>query len=75
MPIKSFGAVLWVRKASATRSRQEPKIYGVEAKVFNQTIKRNEERFPEAFRFQLTIDEYSALRSQSVTLNDQEVKS
>lgn len=43
------------------------KIYGVETKVMNQAIKRNRERFPEDFMFQLTVDEYSNLRSQIVT--------
>ena len=45
-------------------------IYGIETKVFNQAVKRNEVRFPESFRFQLTADEYQALRSQLVTLKD-----
>ena len=43
-------------------------LYGVETKVFNQAIKRNIERFPEKFRFQLNEDEYEILRSQIVTL-------
>ncbi len=45
------------------------RIYQVETKVFNQAVKRNEERFPENFRFQLTQDEFDAinLRSQFVT--------
>ena len=43
------------------------KIYGVETKVLNQTIRRNKERFPENFMFQLTVREFSNLRSQIVT--------
>lgn len=39
-------------------------IYGVETKVFNQAVKRNIERFPEAFRFQLTAKEYEHLTPQ-----------
>ncbi len=42
-------------------------LYQVETKVFNQAVKRNIERFPEHFRFQLTQDEYENLRSQFVT--------
>ena len=42
-------------------------LYGVEAKVLNQAVKRNVERFPNDFRFQLTKEE--CLRSQIVTLN------
>ncbi len=42
-------------------------LYGVETKVFNQAIKRNTERFPEKFRFQLSEYEYENLRSQIMT--------
>lgn len=42
-------------------------LYKVETKVFNQAVKRNIERFPKEFRFQLTENEYENLRSQSVT--------
>ena len=43
------------------------KLYGVETKVLNQAVKRNINRFPEDFMFQLTHEE--CLRSQIVTLN------
>lgn len=42
-------------------------LYGVETKVFNQAVKRNLERFPLEFRFQLTQIEFDNLRSQTVT--------
>ena len=42
-------------------------LYQVETKVFNQAVKRNLNRFPESFRFQLTEEEYENLRSQIVT--------
>lgn len=42
-------------------------LYQVETKVFNQAVKRNIMRFPDAFRFQLTDEEYKALKSQIVT--------
>ena len=45
-------------------------LYGAEAKVLNQAVKRNIERFPEDFRFQLTKEE--CLRSQIVTLNEKQ---
>ena len=43
-------------------------LYGVATKVFNQAIKRNIDRFPTDFMFQLTEEEGESLRSQSVTL-------
>lgn len=42
--------------------------YGVQTKVFNQAIRRNLERFPGDFGFQLDATEWGALRSQIVTL-------
>lgn len=42
-------------------------LYGVETKVLNQSIKRNIDRFPEDFMFQLTESEWESLRSQFVT--------
>ena len=42
-------------------------LYGVENRVLVQAVKRNLERFPEDFMFQLTDGEFRILRSQSVT--------
>ena len=44
-------------------------LYHYETKKINQAVKRNIERFPEKFCFQLTEEEFSSLRSQIVTLN------
>jgi hypothetical protein len=41
------------------------KIYGVPTFRFNEAVKRNRNRFPDDFRFQLTRDEVEALSSQS----------
>jgi hypothetical protein len=43
-------------------------IYGVETRVLNQAVKRNQKRFPGDFLFQLTQDEWESLRSQFVIL-------
>ena len=58
------------------RVRQEPVVldhdlaglYGATTKSFNQAIRRNTQRFPRDFAYQLTAKEWSALRSQIVTL-------
>jgi hypothetical protein len=42
-------------------------LYGVPTKVFNQAVKRNMERFPDDFCFQLTASEWENLKSQIVT--------
>ncbi len=43
-------------------------LYGVKTKTLNQAVKRNIERFPEDFIFQLNIKEAQSSRSQFVTL-------
>jgi hypothetical protein len=49
--------------------RDLAELYQVETKVLNQAVKRNLERFPENFRFQLSDSEYENWRSQFVTSN------
>jgi hypothetical protein len=46
------------------------RLYGVTTKAFNQQVKRNRDRFPEDFMFQLTWEEAADSRSQFVTLNE-----
>ena len=50
-------------------------IYGYEVKRLNQQVKRNIERFPEDFMFQLTRDELDILKSQFATSSFSAVKS
>jgi len=50
-------------------------MYGVETRVLNQSVKRNIERFPEDFMFQLTKGEFDILKSQFVISNNSENKS
>ncbi|MCF6341136.1 MAG: ORF6N domain-containing protein [Sulfurimonas sp.] len=57
-----------IRDKQVMLDRDLAELYDVETKVFNQAVKRNTERFPENFRFQLTQEEYEILRSQIVTL-------
>ncbi|MFH1377447.1 MAG: ORF6N domain-containing protein [Planctomycetota bacterium] len=42
-------------------------LYGVSTRQLNQQVKRNIERFPSDFMFQLTKDEFNSLKSQNVT--------
>ncbi len=46
------------------------KIYNVEIKRLNEQVKRNSDRFPEDFMFQLSIDERNTLRSQIATFEE-----
>ena len=49
--------------------RDLAELYGVPVKRLNEQVKRNAERFPNDFMFQLTKEEASSSRSQIVTLN------
>lgn len=44
-------------------------LYEVQVRVLIQAVKRNSDRFPEDFMFQLTAEEVDSLRSQNVILN------
>ena len=59
--------ILVIRGKQVLLDRDLATLYGVETKVLNQSVKRNIERFPERYCFQLTPKEYMFLRSQSVT--------
>ena len=49
--------------------RDLAEMYGVETRVLNQAVKRNIERFPEDFMFQLTDEEVRNWKSQFVMSN------
>ena len=71
---KIASKIVVIRDVQVILDRDLAEIYGVETKTFNQAVKRNIERFPEFFRFQLNSDEVLELkrasRSQFVTLNN-----
>ncbi len=47
-------------------------LYNVPTKVLKQAVRRNIDRFPSDFMFEINQSEYTALRSQFVTLNPEE---
>jgi hypothetical protein len=56
-----------LRKQKVVLDSDLAQLFGVETKVFNQAIKRNKDRFPEDFAFQITREEVVNLKSQFVT--------
>jgi ORF6N domain-containing protein len=69
VPAEQIGrSILVVRAQRVILDSELARIYGVETRILNQAVKRNAERFPNDFRFQLTTAETAASRSQSVTL-------
>ena len=61
--------IYWLRGKSAMLDSDLAQLYGVETRILNQAVTRNRERFPEDFCFELTWEEYEALRSQFVILD------
>jgi hypothetical protein len=59
--------ILLVRGQKVMLSTDLAVLYEVEAKVLNQAVKRNIERFPKDFMFQLNQREHANLKSQIVT--------
>ena len=61
-------AILLIRGQKAILDEALATLYEVEVKVLNQAVRRNADRFPDDFMFQLTAEEAAFLRSQFVTL-------
>jgi len=70
IPVASIAAtILEIRRCKVILDRDLARLYGVETKRLNEQIRRNAERFPADFLFQLTNEEYGeVLRSQNATL-------
>lgn len=62
------GTILLVRGQRVILDLHLAMLYEVETRILNQSVKRNIERFPEDFMFQLNAEESESLRSQFVTL-------
>lgn len=56
-----------IRGQQVMLDRDLAELYGVETKRLNEQVKRNIERFPEDFMFQLTPNEFDNLKSQFAT--------
>ncbi len=60
-----------LRGHTVMMDRDLAKLYKVTTTAFNQAVRRNADRFPSDFMFQLTSEEVKSLRSQSVILDAQ----
>ncbi|MEI6140952.1 MAG: ORF6N domain-containing protein [Mariniphaga sp.] len=58
-----------IREQKVMLDRDLAELYGVETKVLKQQVKRNLDRFPSDFMFELTKEEFTNWRSQFVTSN------
>ncbi|HVU24748.1 MAG TPA: ORF6N domain-containing protein [Opitutus sp.] len=67
-PIGSL--ILTLRKQRVILSADLAVVYGVEPRALNQAVKRNADRFPGDFCFQLTRDEFEELKAQGIVAGD-----
>jgi hypothetical protein len=58
--------ILVIRRQRVLLDEDLAALYGIETRVLLQAVKRNFERFPADFMFELSAPEWTALRSQSV---------
>lgn len=66
-PVLIESKIFVIRSKQVMIDRDLAELYGVETKRITEAVKRNAERFPEEFRFQLTKEEFDFLRSQFAT--------
>ncbi|RLD15900.1 MAG: ORF6N domain-containing protein [Caldiserica bacterium] len=67
IPIEEIASRIYlIRGKKVMLSFHLAELYGVETRVLIQAVKRNIERFPEDFMFQLTDEEWRYLKSQIV---------
>ena len=64
--------ILTIRGKQVILDRDLARLYGVETRRLNEQVRRNMERFPEDFMFQLTKEEAEFSRSQFVMLNEED---
>jgi DNA-binding transcriptional MerR regulator len=68
LPIPAIESrIVVVRERQVMMDEDLAELYGVETRRLVEQVKRNIDRFPEDFMFQLTREEAAALRSQSAT--------
>jgi hypothetical protein len=69
VPIESIiSKIVFLRDEKVILDRDLAELYGVETKQLKRAVRRNINRFPEDFMFQLSKEEYQSLRSQFDTL-------
>ena len=66
-PVESF--IYVIRGQKVMLDSDLATLYELPTKALNQTVRRNLERFPEDFAFQLNTEEFKKWRSQIVTSN------
>ncbi|MFC1857314.1 ORF6N domain-containing protein [Thermodesulfobacteriota bacterium] len=70
VPVESIvGKIYFIRGIKVMLDRDLAELYGIETKRLKEQVRRNIERFPEDFMFELTKEELKNWRSQFATIN------
>lgn len=69
-PIKIDSKIYEIRDTKVMFDFDLAELYGTETKRLKEQVRRNIERFPEDFMFEITADEYNSLRTQIATLEN-----
>jgi hypothetical protein len=73
VPIEKIASkIYFIRKVRVMLDQDLAVLYGVPTKALKQAVKRNLDRFPTDFMFELTKKEFADLRSQIVTSSSQQ---
>ncbi len=68
VPVQSIvNKIYHFRGVNVMLDRDLAELYGVETKRLKEQVKRNIDRFPDDFMFELTKEEFEVLRSQNAT--------
>ena len=70
IPEEIRSRIYTIRGLQVMIDRDLASLYGVETRTLNQAVKRNRERFPDEYCFQLNDDEFSNWKSQIVMSNE-----
>ncbi|MCB9981823.1 MAG: ORF6N domain-containing protein [Rhodospirillales bacterium] len=71
IPVERIAAAIYlIRGEKMMLDSDLAELYEVETKRLNEQVKRNSERFPEHFMFQLTHEEFENLKSQIATSSE-----
>ncbi len=70
---KVVSKIYLIRGKKVMLDRDLAELYNVETKILNQAVKRNKNRFPEDFMFQLNTKEFENWKSQIVTSNSEKM--
>ena len=69
------GKIYLIRRQYVMLVSDLAELYSVDTKVLNQTVKRNHDRFPKEFMFQLTQKEFETIKSKFLTSPEQILRS